>query len=215
MARNIVIAVDAKERTLDALALGSLLAGATHAPAALLTVFAYDPFNDPDGPELREVRDDSHATLVELADAEGLRGAEARVIARATSRRASRSTRPSSPTRASSSSPLTRLAFGSVATAALPSISGDDEMRRGLEAIHGEAVARAGEVVEVEGRFLDGSADDVLGAQADELDLLMVGSRGYGPLGAVLLGSTSSHVARTASCPVLVTPRDTSLDPLD
>lgn len=292
LARNIIIAVDAKERTLDALALGSLLAEATHAPTALLTVFAYDPFNDPESPELRDVRDEANATLAELAEAEGLRGAETRVIAGnfaarelqhateqpdaglivvgsttrgvvgrllpggiaerlltgaacpvAVAPRGYADRRPpriarigvgvdgsgeaqhaldAAVTLASACgarlrviTAITRLAFGDVGTAALPSISGNDEMRRQLAAIHREAVATARAVVEVEECLLAGPADEVLAAQADELDLLVVGSRGYGPLGAVLLGSTSSHLAHTAGCPLLVTPRDTRFDLLD
>lgn len=38
------------------------------------------------------------------------------------------------------------------------------------------------------------------------LDLLVCGSRGYGPLPAVLLGSVSRRVASEAHCPVIVLP---------
>ena len=41
------------------------------------------------------------------------------------------------------------------------------------------------------------------------------GSRGYGPLGAVLTGSATTALARGAACPVLVTPRGTRFDLLD
>ena len=41
------------------------------------------------------------------------------------------------------------------------------------------------------------------------LDLLVLGSRGYGPLRQVLLGGVSAEVMRRASCPVLVMPRPT------
>jgi nucleotide-binding universal stress UspA family protein len=37
-----------------------------------------------------------------------------------------------------------------------------------------------------------------------------MGSRGYGPLRRVLLGSVSSHVMRHAHCPVVVVPRSAS-----
>ena len=49
-----------------------------------------------------------------------------------------------------------------------------------------------------------GEALTVLSA---ELDLLACGSRGYGPLRSVLLGSVSHAVVREASCPVIVVPR--------
>ncbi|HEV2785206.1 MAG TPA: universal stress protein, partial [Solirubrobacteraceae bacterium] len=85
-------------------------------------------------------------------------------------------------------------------------------LRGTLRAAHEAAVAEARARVEVEDRFVDGPADDVLATQSEELDLLVVGSRGYGPLGAVLLGGTSSHLAHTARCPLLVTPRGTHFD---
>ena len=37
--------------------------------------------------------------------------------------------------------------------------------------------------------------------------LLVVGSRGYGPLRRVLLGSVSTQLVRSAPCPLIVTPR--------
>jgi nucleotide-binding universal stress UspA family protein len=42
-----------------------------------------------------------------------------------------------------------------------------------------------------------------------------VGSRGYGPRGAVLIGSATSALAYGAACPILVTPRGTRFDLLD
>lgn len=40
-----------------------------------------------------------------------------------------------------------------------------------------------------------------------EFDLLVVGSRGYGPVRRALLGSTSRAVIRDAACPVMIVPR--------
>lgn len=108
-----------------------------------------------------------------------------------------------------------RLAFGGVAAAALPSRSANDEMRDQLRAVHDAAMGGAERHVEVEGRFVDGSVDQVLVAESAELDLLVAGSRGYGPIGAVLLGSATTHLARNASCPLLVTPRGTRFALLD
>lgn len=51
-----------------------------------------------------------------------------------------------------------------------------------------------------------GSAADVLLQLARPDDLLVVGSRGHGPGGRLLLGSTSTSVAAHAPCPVLVVP---------
>jgi nucleotide-binding universal stress UspA family protein len=48
---------------------------------------------------------------------------------------------------------------------------------------------------------------DVLIERSHELDLLIIGSRGYGPLRSVLLGGVSGRVIRDAACPVIVVPR--------
>jgi nucleotide-binding universal stress UspA family protein len=55
---------------------------------------------------------------------------------------------------------------------------------------------------------LDGDpATELVRACEEGGDLLVVGSRGYGPLARVLLGSVSRKVIRRAPCPVLVVPR--------
>jgi nucleotide-binding universal stress UspA family protein len=46
------------------------------------------------------------------------------------------------------------------------------------------------------------------------LDLLVVGSRGYGPLGRLLYGATAQHLARSARCPLLVLTRGARTPPL-
>src|SRR5215210_1198133 len=48
---------------------------------------------------------------------------------------------------------------------------------------------------------------DVLIRVSEHLDLLVCGSRGYGPLRAVLLGGVSRRVTAEAQCPVIVIPR--------
>ena len=47
----------------------------------------------------------------------------------------------------------------------------------------------------------------VVAAFMHDPELLILGSRGYGPLRSVLLGAVSSKLMRTAPCPVLVLPR--------
>ena len=61
--------------------------------------------------------------------------------------------------------------------------------------------------VDTEGVVLEGHAAGLLAAQSHEVGLMIVGSRGYGPLGAVLLGGTSHSLLREAACPLIVTPR--------
>lgn len=59
----------------------------------------------------------------------------------------------------------------------------------------------------VETTLDEGSPAAALAARGVELDLLVLGSRGYGPIRRVLLGGVSAEVMRTAPCPVIVVPR--------
>jgi nucleotide-binding universal stress UspA family protein len=52
-----------------------------------------------------------------------------------------------------------------------------------------------------------GSPPAELERQATDLDLLVAGSRGYGPSGRASLGSVSTALLRSLPCPVLVVPR--------
>jgi len=61
--------------------------------------------------------------------------------------------------------------------------------------------------VDISGEVVDGYADDELARLSEDVDLLVCGSRGRGPIGRVLLGSVSAGVLRKARCPVLVIPR--------
>jgi nucleotide-binding universal stress UspA family protein len=60
---------------------------------------------------------------------------------------------------------------------------------------------------EFTGEVLDGNPADVIREKSADVDLLVLGSRGYGPLRRVFLGSVSSKVLNGSRCPVLVTPR--------
>lgn len=58
------------------------------------------------------------------------------------------------------------------------------------------------------GRRLDGPPARTLAEGCEDgVDLLVAGSRGYGPVARVLLGSVSTQLIRLAPCPVLVVPR--------
>jgi nucleotide-binding universal stress UspA family protein len=75
------------------------------------------------------------------------------------------------------------------------------ELQHGLEA-SGDASAS--------GEVLDGDTAAALAAAASGYDLLVCGSRGFGPLRTVILGGTSHSLVRQAACPVLVVPRGTA-----
>lgn len=99
-----------------------------------------------------------------------------------------------------------QLAFGHVGvTGAFGAKSANDELRAELAADLAEAVA-ALPIDSVESEILDGDPVQTLAVSSAGLDLLVLGSRGYGPVRSVLLGSVSAGVARTAACPVLVVP---------
>jgi nucleotide-binding universal stress UspA family protein len=62
--------------------------------------------------------------------------------------------------------------------------------------------------LEARGELLAGSAvGELARAAADGSDLLVAGSRGYGPLRRVLLGGVSTGLMREGLCPVVVVPR--------
>jgi nucleotide-binding universal stress UspA family protein len=61
--------------------------------------------------------------------------------------------------------------------------------------------------VKAESQVVIGNAVDELEIFSRDVDLLVVGSRGWGPVRRVFSGSTASGLARKAACPVLVVPR--------
>jgi nucleotide-binding universal stress UspA family protein len=54
------------------------------------------------------------------------------------------------------------------------------------------------------GEILSGRPAPALAAASADVDLLVCGSRGYGPVRTLMLGSTSHALVRAAACPVLV-----------
>lgn len=67
---------------------------------------------------------------------------------------------------------------------------------------------------DVDGCAMYGSPREELERLSDEVDLLVVGSRGYGALGRRLHGSVSGHLATHARCPLLVVPPTAELGKL-
>ena len=59
----------------------------------------------------------------------------------------------------------------------------------------------------VQGDAIYGEPREELVRFGENLDLLVVGSRGYGPLGRLFHGSVSDYLARCAPCPLLIMPR--------
>jgi nucleotide-binding universal stress UspA family protein len=82
----------------------------------------------------------------------------------------------------------------------------NDELRDHAAEELRAAVARLG-LPDAEGELLIGDAEAVLAAKSEELDLLLVGSRGYGPMHAVIVGGVAGRLVREAACPVIVLPR--------
>ena len=71
-----------------------------------------------------------------------------------------------------------------------------------------EARSAVPDGIDVEASVLAGDPADALSdAVSAPGTLIVVGSRGYGPLRRVLLGSVSTRLVRSAPCPLIVTPR--------
>jgi nucleotide-binding universal stress UspA family protein len=71
----------------------------------------------------------------------------------------------------------------------------------------GAELGSGGDEVRIDVEVLSGDPADALARASRKLDLLVCGSRGYGPLRAVILGSVSRRLAEDAHCPVVVVPR--------
>ena len=72
-----------------------------------------------------------------------------------------------------------------------------------------KAVKAVDERLAATGRELSGAPGQALAeaCEEDDVDLIVAGSRGYGPVLRVLLGSVSRQLLHRAPCPVLVVPR--------
>jgi len=81
------------------------------------------------------------------------------------------------------------------------------EVRAEVEDRLEQATAPIREEIRVAAKIVSGQTAKALVKQSERLDLLVLGSRGYGPIARVLLGSISRHVMSDARCPVLVVPR--------
>jgi nucleotide-binding universal stress UspA family protein len=80
------------------------------------------------------------------------------------------------------------------------------ELRADLATVLDGAAARLDDDVRTTTRLTDGYPVDVLAGASESLDLLVVGSRGYGPIRAVMPGSVTAALLPRARCPLLVVP---------
>jgi nucleotide-binding universal stress UspA family protein len=80
----------------------------------------------------------------------------------------------------------------------------ENQMRPRLQAAMDMAVR---ERVAASGEFFTGDPASMLADAASDADLLIVGSRGYGPFRCVLMGSVSAKLISSSKCPVMVVPR--------
>jgi nucleotide-binding universal stress UspA family protein len=99
---------------------------------------------------------------------------------------------------------LARYAFSSPS---LPTV--EEEMYAETKANLERVASELGGSVPIHLETIRGDPSGVLIERSGNLDILMLGSRAYGPLRHVLLGSVSARVMREAECPVLVVPRGT------
>ena len=78
-----------------------------------------------------------------------------------------------------------------------------------IDQLVNEARERIAALGSVEPHAACGVAAEELALYGASVDLLIVGSRGYGPIGRLVHGSTSQRLALTARCPLVVLPRAT------
>jgi nucleotide-binding universal stress UspA family protein len=101
------------------------------------------------------------------------------------------------------------LAYGPPPSKGVPmgGLSYNDQLRdRASEELE-EAVVKLEGEPRGERFFAVGNAAEILAEASEDVDLLVLGSRGYGPLHSVLVGGVAGRVVREAACPVLVLPR--------
>jgi len=286
-AKQIVVAVDASERTMDPVRLGEDFARLLGAPVVLFSAFPYAPLQDLEGQVERQARDDGRKILLELgATMDGIEVADAQVVAsNSPARELQRiseedgvglivvgSTHRGRMGRVVPGAVGERLLSGSACPVAVAPVGyadregrelrrigvafdGSEEARRALgsavnlagrsqadlrvitvhhpvtfgsESLYAgplpvasvneqleadardtmaQAVTQVRSEVSAEGEFAVGDPAEVLARKSADVDLLVTGSRGYGPLGAVLLGGTTHHLVSAAACPVLVIAR--------
>jgi nucleotide-binding universal stress UspA family protein len=82
-----------------------------------------------------------------------------------------------------------------------------DASRKVAQEVLDKAMESVPETVDAHPVMLEGTAAGELRRESAGLDMLCLGSRGYGPIRRVLLGSVTSELLHEVACPVLVLPR--------
>ena len=82
-----------------------------------------------------------------------------------------------------------------------------DDAESGARKYLGEVSSTLAGDVPTEPVVAVGAPEQVLADESKSADLVVLGSRGYGPHRAVLVGSVSGRLVRESSSPVLVVPR--------
>lgn len=93
-----------------------------------------------------------------------------------------------------------------------------DQVRERHQAVAQELVQRGrGEGVRVTFLVWEGEPGESIvdAARAEEVDMIILGSHGRGPIGRLLMGSVSQYVVRHAVVPVVVVPRSEDGPPND
>ncbi len=98
--------------------------------------------------------------------------------------------------------------MGEDAAAFIP-LSGDEPVDLMLR----EAGEHMDRLPDVDGHVAYGLVGEELAAFGSEVDILLVGSRGYGPIRRVMLGNTSDYLERRACCSLLVLTRSPAVRP--
>jgi nucleotide-binding universal stress UspA family protein len=76
-----------------------------------------------------------------------------------------------------------------------------------LEERLAEALAGLGRSPDSDGVLLEGRPAEALAEAASAVDVLVAGSRGYGPLHHAMVGSVSAPLMRNCPCPLIITAR--------
>lgn len=98
-------------------------------------------------------------------------------------------------------------AFEAVSLPTYAFLGGPAPVDDALESLVDDARERISAMGGVEPHAAYGLPVEELTLYSASLDLLVVGSRGYGPLGRLIDGSTSQELSRTVRCPLLVLTR--------